>query len=68
MFSWVATLYTLHDLPKRMSEKSSLNNTNTQWGARPEILLGRAEVFAPQLRGYLRRLLIIMEKFLNGYP
>jgi hypothetical protein len=51
-----------------MSEKSSLNNTNTQCGARPEILLGRAEVFAPQLRGYLRRLLIIMEKFLTGCP
>jgi hypothetical protein len=24
MFSWVATLYTLHDLPKKMSEKPSL--------------------------------------------
>ena len=54
--------------PKRQTgssldrQRSPLPNAR----ARPEILLGRAEVFPLQLRGYFRRLCIVIEKFLNG--
>jgi hypothetical protein len=65
----VATLYTLHDLTKRLSEKTSLReyhypmpgqDLKPYWAGRKFLSL--------QPRGYLRRSCIVMEKFLKGNP
>jgi hypothetical protein len=69
----VVTLYTLYDLTKRMSEKSSLRRYQPpeHQPDHPEIdkgLLYPQKFLSLQPRGYLRRLCTVVEKFLNGYP
>jgi hypothetical protein len=80
----VVTLYTLYDLTKRMSEKSSLRRYQPpeHQPDHPEIdkgllypMLGQdlkscwgQKFLSLQPRGYLRRLCTVVEKFLNGYP